>query len=96
MVMSFRLANAPSYYMDLMNMDFNEDMDKFVMVFIDGILGYSKSEEEHKEHLHLVLQELQDHVLYAKLNKGKFWIKQVSFLNHIILEEGMFVYSSKI
>jgi hypothetical protein len=94
--MSFGLANAPAYYMDLMNTDFMGHLDKFVMVFIDGIFGYSKSEEEHEEHLHLDLQKLQDHVWYAKLSKGNFWIKQVSFLSHVISEEGMSVDSSKI
>jgi uncharacterized membrane protein YcgQ (UPF0703/DUF1980 family) len=86
--MYFGLANALAYYMHLMNTDFMEHLDKFVVVFIDGKFGYSKSEEKHTEHLHLVLQKLQDHVLFAKPAKGKFWIKQVSFLSHIISEAG--------
>jgi hypothetical protein len=57
-VMSFRLTNAPTYFMYLMNKVFREYLDKFVMVFIDDILVYSRSEEEHEEHLHLALQKL--------------------------------------
>jgi hypothetical protein len=74
-VMSFGLTNAPAYFMYLMNKVFMEYLDKFVMVFIDDILVYSRSEEGHEEHLHLVLQELRDHKLYAKLSKCEFWLK---------------------
>jgi hypothetical protein len=65
-VMSFRLTNAPTYFMYLMNKVFMEYLDKLVMVFIDDILVYSKDEEEHEEHLRLVLQKLRDHRLYTK------------------------------
>jgi hypothetical protein len=68
-MMSFGLTNAPAYYMDLMNMDFMEYLDKFIVVFIDGMLVYSKTEEEHGEHLRLVSQKLQDPRLYVKLSK---------------------------
>jgi hypothetical protein len=70
-----------------------EHLDKFVMVFIDDILVYSRSEEEH---LHLVLQKLQDHWLYAKLSKYEFWLKQVAFLGHIISKGGISVDPSRI
>jgi hypothetical protein len=70
--MSFGLTNAPDYFMYLMTKVFMEYLDKFVVVFIDDILVYSKSEEEHKDHLRLVLQKLQDHRLYAKLSKCEF------------------------
>jgi hypothetical protein len=71
-VMSFGLTNAPTYFMYLMNKVFMEYLNKFVIVFIDDILIYSRSEEEHEEHLYLVLQKLQDHRLYAKLSKCEF------------------------
>jgi hypothetical protein len=80
-MMSFGLTNAPAYYMDLMNKDFMDYLDKYVVVFIDGMLVYSKSEEEHEEHLRLVLQKLQDPRLYVKISKCEFWMKQVSFLS---------------
>jgi hypothetical protein len=82
--------------MYLMNKVFMEYLDKFVVMFIDDILVYSRSEEEHEEHLHLVLQKLQDHRLYAKLSKYEFWLKQVAFLGHIISKGGISVDSSKI
>jgi hypothetical protein len=71
-VMSFGLTNAPAYFMYLMNNVFMEYLDKFVVVFIDDILIYSKTEEEHEEHLRLVLQKLREHQLYAKLSKCEF------------------------
>jgi hypothetical protein len=71
-MMSFGLTNAPTYFMYLMNKVFMEYLNKFVIVFIDDILIYSRSEEEHEEHLYLVLQKLQDHRLYAKLSKCEF------------------------
>jgi hypothetical protein len=94
--MSFGLTNALAYFMYLMNNVFMEYLDKFVVVFIDYILVYSRSEEEHEEHLHLVLQKLQDHRLYAKLSKCEFWLKQVAFLGHIISKRGISVDPSKI
>jgi hypothetical protein len=96
MVMSFGLTNAPTYLMYLMNKIFMEYLDKFVVVFIDDILVYSRSEEEHKEHLHLVFKKFRDHRLYAKLNKCEFWLKQVAFLGHIISKGGISVDPSKI
>jgi hypothetical protein len=67
-----------------MNKVFMEYLDKFVVVFIDDILIFSKDEEEHDEHLRLVLQKLRENQLYAKLNKCECWLKEVSFLGHII------------
>jgi hypothetical protein len=93
-VISFGLTNASAYFMYLMNKVFIEYLDKFVVVFINyfmylyvfGLTNasayfmlYSRSEEEHENHLHLVLQKLQDHKLYAKLSKCEFWLKQVAF-----------------
>jgi hypothetical protein len=71
-MISFGLTNAPAYYMDLMNTNFMEYLDNFVIVFIDGMLVYSKSEEEHEEHLCLVSQNLQDPRLYVKIRKCVF------------------------
>ena len=76
-VMSFGLTNAPAYFMSMMNKVFMEFLDKFVVVFIDDILVYSKNEEEHKEHLRLVLEKLREHQFYAKFSKCEFWLKEV-------------------
>jgi hypothetical protein len=70
--MSFGLTNAPTYFMYLMNKVFMDYLDKFVMMFVDDILVYSRSEEEHEEHLCLALQKLQEYRLYAKLSKCEF------------------------
>jgi hypothetical protein len=94
--MSFGLTNALTYFMYLMNKVFMEYLDKFVMVFIDDILVYSRSEEEHEEHLRLVLQKLQENRLYAKLSKCEFWMKQVAFLGHVISKGGISVHPSKV
>jgi hypothetical protein len=72
--MSFGLRNAPAYFRYLMNSVFMPELDKFVVVFIDDILIYSKDEEDHAKHLHIVLQHLRDHQLYAKLSKREFWL----------------------
>jgi hypothetical protein len=95
-VMSFGLTNAPTYFMYLMNKVFMEYLDKFIVVFIDDVLVYSRNEEEHMEHLHLVLQKLREHQLYPKLSKCEFWLKQFSLLGHIILEGGISLDPSKI
>jgi hypothetical protein len=95
-VMSFGLTNAPTYFMYLMNKIFMEYLDKFVVVFIDDILVFSRSEEEHEEHLRLVLQKLCEHQLYAKFSKCDFWLKEVSFLGHIITDGGIAVDPSKV
>jgi hypothetical protein len=73
-----------------------EYLDKFVMVFIDDILVYSRSKEEHEEHLCLALQKLRENRLYAKLIKCEFWMKQVAFLGHVISKGGISVDPSKV
>ncbi|WVZ62796.1 hypothetical protein U9M48_012498 [Paspalum notatum var. saurae] len=95
-VMSFGLINAPAYFMNLMNKVFMEYLDKFVVVFIDNILIYSKTEKEHEEHLRLVLPKLREHKLFAKLSKCEFWIDQVPFLGHIVSKGGIMVDPSKV
>ena len=82
--------------MSMMNKVFMEFLDKFVVVFIDDILVYSKNEEEHKEHLRLVLEKLREHQLYAKFSKCEFWLKEVGFLGHVISGEGIAVDPSKV
>jgi hypothetical protein len=73
-MMPFGLTNAPSYFMNLMNKVFLEELDKFVIVFIDDILVYSQSVEEHGHHLRIVLEQLRAHQLYAKFTKCEFWL----------------------
>ncbi|KAI3437402.1 uncharacterized protein J3R85_005383 [Psidium guajava] len=96
LVMPFGLTNAPTVFMDLMNRVFKSYLDKFVIVFIDDILVYSKGEEEHKEHLRKTLQTLHEHQLYAKFSKYEFWLDQVTFLGHVISGEGITVDPTKI
>ena len=79
LVMPFGLTNAPTTFMDLMNMIFRPYLDQFVIVFIENILIYSGSEEEHAEHLRIVLQTLREHRLYAKLSKCQSWLDSVAF-----------------
>jgi hypothetical protein len=95
-VMSFGLTNVPSYFMYLMNKVFMEYLDKFMVVFIDDILIFSKNEEEHNRHLCMVLQKLRENQLYAKLNKCVFCLKEDSFLGHIIFEGGISIDPSKV
>ncbi|KAK1680714.1 hypothetical protein QYE76_041562 [Lolium multiflorum] len=95
-VMSFGLTNAPAYFMNLMNKIFMNFLDKFVVVFIDDILIYSKTEEEHEQHLEMVLETLREHQLYAKFSKCEFWLREVGFLGHILSAGGIAVDPSKI
>ena len=95
-VMSFGLTNAPAYFMNLMNKIFMNFLDKFVVVFIDDILVYSKSEEEHEQHLEIVLETLRQHQLYAKFSKCEFWLEEVGFLGHILSAGGIAVDPAKI
>ena len=85
----FGLTNAPDTFMCLMNSVFSMYLDKFVLIFLDDILFYSKNEEEHEEHLRLTLQLLREHQLYAKLSKCDFYRDRIQYLGHIILEEGI-------
>jgi hypothetical protein len=96
LVMSFGLINAPAYFMYLMNSVFMTELDKFIVVFIDDILVYSKNEEEHAEHLRIVLPCLRDHKLYAKFSKCEFWLDSVKFLGHTIYNEDISVDPSKV
>jgi hypothetical protein len=95
-VMSFGLTNAPAYFMDLKNKVFMEYLDSFVVVFIDDILIYFKSDSNQKEHLRLVLQKLRDNQLYAKFSKCEFWIDKIPFLGHIISNGGIAVDPAKV
>jgi hypothetical protein len=94
--MSFGLTNAPAYLMYLMNSVFMNELDKFVVVFIDDILIYSKSKAEHAKHLRIVLQRLRDHKLYDKFSKCEFWLDSVKFLGHTFSKDGISVDPSKV
>jgi hypothetical protein len=96
LVMSFGLTNAPASFMYLMNSVFMNELDKFVVVFIDDILIYSKNKAEHAKHLRIVLQRLRDHKLYAKFSKCEFWLDSVKFLGHTISQEGISMDPSKV
>ncbi|GKB73190.1 putative reverse transcriptase domain-containing protein, partial [Tanacetum coccineum] len=87
-VMPFGLTNVPTIFMDLMNLVCKLYLDKFVIVFIDEILIYSKSKEDHEERLKLILELLKKDELYAKFSKYKFWLSKVQFLGHVIDSEG--------
>ena len=93
---TFGLTNAPATFMRLMNSIFHEYLDKFVIIYIDDILVYSKTEEEHAEHLRLVLTKLRDHRLYAKFSKCEFWLKELIFLSHVVSAAGVAVIPDKI
>ena len=87
--MSFGLTNAPAFFMYLMNSVFMPELDKFVVVFIDNILIYSKNNEEHAHLLRIVLTWLKEHKLYAKFSKCEFWLDQVQFLGHVLTPDGI-------
>jgi hypothetical protein len=95
-VMSFGLTNELAYCMYLMNKVFMEYLDRFVVVFINDILVYSRSEEKHEECLRLVLHKLRDHKLYAKLSKCEFCLKQITFLGHVISKGGISIDPSEV
>nr|GFA59495.1 uncharacterized protein [Tanacetum cinerariifolium] len=95
LVMPFGLTNAPAVFMDLMNRVFHEFLDKFVIVFIDDILVFSKSKEEHEDHLRTILQTLRQEKLYAKFSKCEFWLSSMAFLGHIVSAEGIMMDPAK-
>ena len=82
--MSFGLTNAPATFMELMNGVFQPYLDSFVIVFIDDILVYSKTNEDHVQHLRIVLQRLREEKLYAKFSKCEFSLTSVTFLGHVV------------
>jgi hypothetical protein len=96
LVMSFGLTNAPAHFTYLMNSVFMPELDKFVVVFIDDILIYSKNEEEHAQHLRIVLTRLREHQLYAQFSKCAFWLEEIQFLGHVLFAKGIAVDPSKV
>ena len=96
LVIPFGLTNAPAEFMDIMNRVFKDYLDKFVIFFIDDMLVYSLSNEEHEEPLRLTLQKLKEKQLYAKFKKCEFWLDKVTFLGHIVSIEGISVDPAKI
>ncbi|GJW70574.1 putative reverse transcriptase domain-containing protein [Tanacetum coccineum] len=95
-VMPFGLTNAPAVFMDLMNRVRKPYLDKFIIVFIDDILIYSRNEEDHANHLKIILKLLRKEKLYAKFSKCDFWIRMVQFLRHLIDSQGLHVDPAKI
>ena len=95
-IMPFGVTNAPAVFMDYLNRIFRHFLDKFVVVFIDDILIYSRTQEEHAEHLRLVLGVLREKQLYAKLSKCEFWMDEVQFLGHVISAQGIAVDPAKV
>ena len=94
--MPFDLVNAPAAFMDLMHRVFQPYLDQFVEVFMDDILVYSQSKEEHEDHLRIVLQALREHKLYAKFGKCEFWLTKVRFLGHVVSASGVSVDPRKV
>ena len=95
-MMSFGLMNAPVAFMDLMHRVFQPYLDRFVVVFVDDILIYSKFEEDHEGHLRVVLQTLREHQLYAKFSKCEFWLTKLRFLGHVVSASGVSVDPEKV
>jgi len=96
MVMPFAVTNASALFMDYMNRIFPPILDKFVVVFIDDIIIYSRTHEEHAEHLTIVLGILREKQLFAKLSKCDFWMREVQFMGHVISAQGIIVDPAKV
>ena len=96
LVMPFGLTNAPAAFMVLMNKTFQPYLDQFVIIFIDDILIFSSSREEHEKYIRVALQVLREKKLYAKFCKCKFWMEEIAFLGHIMSREGVKPDPSKI
>ena len=94
--MPFRLMNAPTTFMNLMHRVFQHYLYRFVVVFVDDILIYSKSKEDHEGHLRVVLQTLREHRLYAKFSKCEFWLTEVRFIGHMVSALRVFVDPEKV
>jgi uncharacterized protein YqgQ len=94
--MSFGLINAPTYFIYMMNLVFMSELNKFVIMFIDDILVYLENEKDNAEHIRIVLTRLRDHQLYAKFSKYEFWLKTVSIISHVLLENVILVDPSKV
>src|SRR3954465_4037562 len=94
--MSFGLTNALATFSRLMNYICMEYLEKFVVVYLDDILIYSKTEEEHVEHLHLILEKLREHKLHAKYSKCEFWLSEVTYLGHVISKDGIAINPERI
>lgn len=94
--MPFGLTNAPAYFVDLMSRVFREFLNKFVVVFVDDILIFSKGEEEHARHLKEVMDTLRAHQLKAKFSKCHFWRREVRFLGRIVSKQGIAVDPAKV
>ena len=94
--MPFGLTNAPTVFVDLMHKVFQPYLDRFVVVFVDDILIYSKFEEDHEGRLRIILQTLREHRLYARFNKCEFWLIEVKFLGHMVSALGVFVDPKKV
>jgi hypothetical protein len=91
LVMSFGLTNVPAVFMNLMNRVCKPYLDRFVIVFIDDILVYSRTAQEHEEHLRTLLELLRKEKLYVKFSKCEFWLREVEFLGHVMNENGIMV-----
>ena len=94
--MPFGLTNAPTTFMDLLHRVFQPYLDLFVVVFVDDLLIYSKTKEDHEGHLRIVLQTLREHQLYAKFSKCEFWLIEVRFLGHVVSTSGVSVDLEKV
>jgi hypothetical protein len=94
-IVSFSLTNAPAYFMNMMNKVFMDELDKFMVVFIDNILVYSSTAEEHEQHLRVVLERLRQNQLYDKFSMCEFWLEEVAFLGHVLTAKGVAIDPAK-